>query len=73
MHTATKHEQKTTLKIKEQERKSGINYKVIVAKVTKAGNDLVGSKLAEKGFYLKHNSYFHHNNKCCAKLLLDKT
>ena len=27
MDTATKHEQKTTLKIKEQERKSGINYK----------------------------------------------
>ena len=37
---------------------------IIVAKVTKAGNDLVGSKMANRRFYLKHKSYFDHNNKC---------
>ena len=45
--------------------------KRIVAKVTKAANDLVGGKIADKRFfYIKHKNYFQHNNKYYAKFLL---
>ena len=47
--------------------------KRIVAKVTKTGNNLVGSKMADKRFYFKHKSYFHHDNKCHSKILLHRT
>ena len=47
--------------------------KTIVINVTKAGNDLVGNKMANKSSYLKHKCYFRRNNKCYPKRLLDKT
>ena len=53
METATNHVQKAAPKIKEQARKSGKIDKRIVAKVTKTANDLVGGKIADKGFLLK--------------------
>ena len=69
MNTATKD---THQKSRKQENQGQIT-KRLDAKLRKARNDLVGSKMADKRFYLKHKSYFHHNDRCCAKLLLDKT
>ena len=55
MDTATKHAQKAALKIKVQENQEKMT-KRIVAKETKAGNDLVVIKMADKRFYLKHKN-----------------
>ena len=53
METATNHVQNAAPKIKKQARKSGKIDKKIMAKVTKAANDLVGGKMADKCFLLK--------------------
>ena len=53
METATNHVQKAAPKIKGRARKSGKIDKRIVAKVTKAANDLVVGKIADKCFLLK--------------------
>ena len=55
MDTATKHAQKAALKTKVQENQEKMT-KRIVAKETKAGNDLVVNKIADKRFYLKHKN-----------------
>ena len=53
METATNHVQKAAPKINNKQENWEKLTKKIVAKVTKAANDLVGGKIADKGFLLK--------------------